>query len=144
MFRGTVKTQQRGIATWPVPIAAGGIAPEASSVGLEWGAVTARFIHAAAADEETKRSTIVVGDEEAILAVQVRCDVDRTALVRSFLDVAVGADCAACGEQSPRAALGFAESAVVVGSFSAVAGADLATIGGGAHGDHVQHAADGS
>ena len=57
--------------------------------------------------------------------MHVAGDVDRAALRWRLLNVAVGADEAAGGEQAPRAVLGRRQHAVVVGAFAAVGGADL-------------------
>ena len=61
-----------------------------------------------------------------------------------FLDVAVGAERAAGGEQSPGSVFRFGERAGIVGAFAAVAGADFDEVGGRPDGDHVEHAADGA
>jgi len=71
-----VETEGEGCVARGIPVAAGGVAPEAGSVGLVGCAVVARLVETAAAHKEPQRVADVLGEEQAILTVDVAGDVD--------------------------------------------------------------------
>ena len=144
MFGGTVDADAESAAMRALPVGAGGVAPDPGGVGLVGSAIVAMVVESICADEETERALDVFGEDKGVLAVNVAVNIHRAALVGSFLDVPVGPDDAAGGQQSPRAVVGFGDEAVVAGAFRAVAGADLSEVCCGAHGDYVDDAADGA
>lgn len=141
---GPVEAHAEDAVVGALPVAAGRVAPDARRIGLVGSAVVAGVVESVGTNEDAKRALMVLGEDQAILAMNVARDVDRTALKGGFLDVAVGAQDPAGGEQSPWAVFGLDQQAVVVGFLGAVAGAQLGLIGGGAQGNDVDYAADGA
>ena len=66
---------------------------------------------------------IAAGREQSVLAVNVAGDIDGAALRWALLNVAVGADEAAGGEEIPWTDVSCGEKAVVVCAFAAEGGA---------------------
>ena len=119
LVRSVEAEDERGTARI-LPVGARRVADEARGVDLVWSSVVAGLIEAGSAHEELEVAEVAAGKDECVLAVNIAGDIDRPALRGSFLNVAVGADEAAGGEEIPRPMMSCGQQAVVVGAFAAV------------------------
>jgi hypothetical protein len=141
-FVCAIKTQRECALSRGVPVGPGRVTPKARAVLLIGSPVVAVFVEARAAQKQAQRAELAIGEEQAILAVDVGGLIDGAALDGCFLDVAVGSERACAKEQSPGAVEGLGHRIVVPGLLAAIAGTELGGVGCGRERDHVDHAAD--
>ena len=125
-LRGAIEARDKRCTVRRLPVGARCVTDEACRVDLVGRAVVARIVEAVGAHEEAKRAAVVLGEQQSVLAVHIACGVDGAALRRGFLDEPVGTEQPAGSEQTPGPAFCLEEQAGVVGSLTAVAGADFA------------------
>jgi len=77
---GTIEARhQRGFAR-AFPIRSSCVSPQASSIGLVGSPVVPRFVESAAANKEPQSIVIMLGQQRAVLAVNVTGNIYGTAL----------------------------------------------------------------
>ena len=63
-----------------LPVASGGVAPQARRVGLVRRSIVARIVEAARAQQQPQRAAVVLGKQHAVLAMHVAGYIHRPAL----------------------------------------------------------------
>ena len=143
MFGRAINAQRAVVAVRGGQVRARGVAPHARAVDLQRSAVAARLVESRAAQEEAQRAVVVLGQQQRVLRVYAAGNVHGAARGGRHLDVAIGAGCAACAKQTPRAVFGLRLRTGVVSAFAAAGGAHVQLLGGGTCGNEADHAADG-
>src|ERR1035438_9134040 len=126
---GAVESQTQSRPVPALPVAARRVAPNPRSIRLVARPVDATLAEAASARKQPQRAPLALAQQHAVLAVCVRCNIDRPALPQRLLYIPLGPQPAAGSQQPPRPALALNQQAVVVCAFRPVARAQFNQIG---------------